>query len=120
MKFYMWLRKIWLLVIYRFRQPKIQITKAQLSGNNNFIDIRYRLSRPDKIKGITPICMKEGETGQILHLMNLPKFGAVRTKHSKYQTSGILLFRNQNNIIKLGSKVTIMYGSLKVNNIEIE
>lgn len=114
------LRKIWSNAILRFRRAELRITRAQLSGNNNFIDIRYSLSRPDLIKGRIPIYLIDEKTGQKFQLMNLQKFGQIRTKHSKYLTTGILLFRNQNGIIKPNSRVTVIFGSLVGKHIEVK
>jgi hypothetical protein len=108
------------MAILRFRRTEIRITQALLSGNNSFIDIRYCLSRPDLVKGKIPIYLIDEITGQKFQLMILPKYGKIRTKHSKYQTTGILLFRNQNGIVKPSSRVTVVFGSLVAKHIEVK
>ncbi|MGG0277480.1 hypothetical protein [Bacillus rhizoplanae] len=120
MKSLMKLRKIWANAILKFRRAELRITRAQLSGNDSFIDIRYSLSRPDLIKGRIPIYLIDEKNGQKFQLMNLPKLGEIRTKHSKYQTTGILLFRNQNGIVKANSRVTVVFGSLVAKHIEVK
>ena len=64
--------------------------------------------------------MIDEKTRQKFQLMNLQKFGQIRTKHSKYLTTGILLFRNQNGIIKPNSRVTVVFGSLVGKHIEVK
>ena len=108
------------MAILRFRRTEIRITQALLSGNDSFIDIRYSLSRPDLVKGRIPIYLIDEITGQKFQMMNLSKFGQIRTKHSNYQTTGILLFRNQNGIIKPNSRVTVVFGYLVAKHIEVK
>ena len=93
--------------------------QALLSGNSSFIDIRYKLSRPDKIRGQFPIYLIDEMTGERFELIRLTKYGAIRTKHNKYQPKGILLFYNRNGAIKRGSRITLFFGTLITKNIEV-
>lgn len=108
------------MFIYKLRREKIIILKAQLSGDGNFIDIRYRLTRPDKIISKTQVYITDDNTGNKFYVMKLPRYGLMQTKHGKYQNTGILLFRNHNNILKLDSEVTLVFGKLEVKNIKIK
>lgn len=119
MEIYNWFRKIWHLISYRFKKSKIHINKAVLSGNNNFIDIRYTLSRPDKMKKNISIYLIDETSGNKLNLMKLARFGSIYTTHNKYQNSGMLLFRNSENLITPNSKVTLIYGDLQKKDITI-
>ncbi len=112
--------KIWHLITYRFRGDKIHICQAVLSGHGSFVDIRYRLSRPDRAQGRFPVYLVDEATGSRFELMRLPRYGRIRTKHNKYQASGILLFRNRSNIIRTGSRVTLVFGPLRVQHIEVK
>lgn len=116
---YSWLLKIFYAITLKFRRSKIDIYRSVLSGNGSFIDIRYQLTRPDKFKGTFPIYLINEKTNERLYLMRLAKFGTVKTKHQKYQTSGILLFRNNDYLIKAGDTVTLIFGNLYKQNIRI-
>lgn len=114
-----WLLVMWRLLTYRFRKTNIHVNQALLSGSGSFVDIRYWLSRPDQVKGSVPIYLIHEETSERFELMRLAKLGPVKTRHKKYQLAGILLFRNRNNTIKSGSKVTLIFGPLKATHIEV-
>ncbi|WP_203364224.1 hypothetical protein [Bacillus sp. REN10] len=114
------MRRIWYLSIIRLRRRKLEVTAAFLSGNGSFVDVRYRLTRPDKAEGRSHIFLIDEASGEVLPLMVLPKQGAVRTKHKNDQRTGVLLFRNQKHFIKSGSKVTLVFGQFVVKNIEIK
>ena len=90
-----------------------------MSGDGSFIDVRYGLKRPDKVKGSESIYLIEEQTGKRFYLMRLPRYGSIQTKHCKYQHSGILLFRNSESMIKSKSKVTLVFGELEVKNINV-
>lgn len=111
-----WLVKIWFLISYKFRKSQIYINRVTLSGNDSFIDVRYWLSRPDKISGSITVYLIDEATGARFELLRLSKYGLIRTK----QFAGILLFRNRKKQIKPGSKVTIPFGQLWVQHLEVK
>lgn len=113
------LKKLWNKLTYRFRTPKVCVTRAQLSGNDSFVDIRYRVIRPNKIKGIALIYLIDEATGEKLNLMKIPRYGSVKTKHSSNQEEGVLLFRNLNKTVNNKSKLTLVYDKYKVEHIEM-
>lgn len=115
-----WLMKIWDLLTYRFKREKLYIIKAQLSGEGSFIDIRYRITKPDWVKSREHIYLVDEKSEKKFYLMKLPRYGAIQTKHRRYQYTGILLFRNFENTIKSGSKITLVFGKLEVKDIIIE
>ena len=119
MKIGSWLNRFWYLITYRFKKPKIRVYQALLSGNGSFIDIRYWISRPDKINPKSMVYLIDQNTGTRLYLMQFIKFGTIRTKHNKYKTTGMLLFRNQFETVKKGFKVTLILDDLKAENIEV-
>ena len=119
MKIYEHFPQLLYLITYKFRRAAIQVNQATLSGDNSFIDVRYRLSRPDKDQGNFPVYLVDEASGQKLGIMSLPKFGSIRSKHSKHQTLGILLFYNKDNTIKHGSQITLHFGSLIAKNIKV-
>jgi hypothetical protein len=106
-------------MFYRFKKEKIYIKSAQLSGDGSFIDIRYELTRPDLVNRTEKILLIDEQTKKEFYLMQIQRYGLVKTNHNKYQKSGILLFRNNDNLIKSESTVTLIFGKLKVKNIKI-
>lgn len=115
-----WVMKIWYLLTYRFKREKLYIIKAQLSGEGSFIDIRYRITRPDRAKNRELIYLVDEKSEKKFYIMKLPRYGAIQTKHRRYQNTGILLFRNLENTIKSGSKITLVFGKLEVRDIIIK
>jgi len=113
------IKRIWSLFYCRFRKNKLVITRAALSGNGSLIDVRYWLSRPDKINPQAKIYLIHPETGTRLGIMNLAKIGPVKTNHTERTETGMVLFRNSNNLIKSGSQVSFILGEQKVDHILI-
>lgn len=111
--------KILYLFFCRLKKERIYITKAQLCGDGSFINVKYELTRPDKVKGKESIYLIEEQTCKRFYLMRLPRYGLIQTKHNKYQHSGILLFCNSDRTIKSESKVTLVFGKLEAKHIKV-
>lgn len=106
--------KLWYYLTYRFTKPKLMVTKAVFSGDESFIDIRYWLSRPDKINTkSTPYLLTSDH--QKIGLMHISKFGAVKSRMRKHTNSGILLFYNSNHAINYGTRFTLYWDNLKMD-----
>ena len=103
----------------KFRKARIKIISARLSGDGSLIDIRYWLSRPDKLRINFNDYLIDEASKQRLYTANFVKFGRIRTKHGKHTTNGVILFYNQNNIVKSGSKVTLAIGSYLSEQTEV-
>lgn len=104
------------LIIYRFVQPKLIVTQCSFSGDGSFIDIRYWLSRPDKINPkISPYIITA--QNERLVLMNFSKFGVVKSKFRKHTNSGILLFYNKNKEVSIEDDITLYWDGLIAENI---
>ncbi len=111
--------KLWYLITYRFVRPKIQVTKANFSGAKNFIDLRYWLSRPDKIDSKSkPYLLTSAN--QKLVLMHVTKFGVIKSKMRKHTNTGIMLFYNKNHIVSEGDHVKLYWNGMVVEDIEIK
>lgn len=105
---------------YWFRKPDIGVYEAKLSGDGNLIDVRYWLSRPDNFNAGCNIFLTHEETGEPIHILQVPKFGAIRTKHTECQYTGNLLLYNRNGLVKPGSKVTLHFDTLSANGIVVK
>ena len=104
---------------YGFRRNRIVVTQAVLSGKGSFVDIRYLLSRPDKISPQTKIYLIHQETGTHLEVMKLARIGPLQTNHALLAKTGTALFRNRNDLVRPGSKVSLVLGNIRADNIEV-
>lgn len=104
-----WIYKIWYLLTFKFRKARISIISSRLSGDGSLIDIRYWLSRPDKLRKNFNVYLLDETTKEKLYPANFVKFGTIRTKHGKNTPNGVVLFYNRDNIIKAGSKVILIF-----------
>ena len=105
---------------YRLRKPEIGVYEARLSGDGNLIDVRYWFSRPDQLSPDCNIFLTHEETGEAIHILRIPKFGAIKTMHAKSQYTGNLLLYNRNGLVKPGSNVTLHFDSISVSGIVVK
>ncbi len=106
-------------LLYRFRRNRLVVTQAALSGKGSFVDIRYWLSRPDKVGPPCKIYLIHEETGAHLEVMKLARIGPLQTNHAYMAKTGSALFRNRNGLVKPGSKVSLVLGNLRTDHIEV-
>jgi len=107
------------LIIYRFVRPKLTVPHANFSGDGSFIDIRYWLSRPDKINPkISPYLITA--QNQKLFLLHLSKFGVIKSKSRKHTNTGILLFYNKNQAVRTGDCVKLYWDGLNTEDIYVK
>ncbi len=114
-----WVYKIWYLLTFKLRKARISISSARLSGSGSLIDIRYWLSRPDKLQRNATVYLLDESTKEKLYPANFVKFGIIRTMHGKRTANGVALFFNRNKIIKAGSKVILVYDTLISEETEV-
>jgi len=113
------LGKLRYIALYRFARPKIIVTRATFSGDGYFIDLRYWLSRPDKINNKTAPYLMTIQNKK-LELMHFSKFGVIKSKTRKHTNTGILLFYNNNKAVKSGDIVTLYWDGLKAEDIVLK
>lgn len=116
MKFKKWISNCWYLLSYHFIRPKLIVKQASFSGDGSFIDIRFWLSRPDKIALKTHPYLLTAQN-QKLVLLNIAKFGRIQTKLRKHTNAGMLLFYNTNHTVSSGDYFTLCWDNLKAENI---
>lgn len=114
-----YLQKLYYRMTYHFVRPKMIVLQATFSGDESFIDIRYWLSRPDKINPKTSPYLLTGENKK-LGLLHISKFGAVKTNIRKHTNSGIVLFYNRDHAVNKGDKITLYWDGFKIENIEVQ
>ena len=114
-----WLINLFWFIIFLLKKPVIKVTDAFLSGDGNFIDVRYWLSKPIQNFSNSVFLLDE-HSGFKIELMSIPKYGKLKTRHRKYFQKGVLLFVNYNKIIKVGSAISLFYGNIKVSKITVK
>ena len=114
------LNKIWYLLRYRFVRPKLVVNHAYFSGGGGMIDIRYWLSRPDKLKpNETPYLVTA--KGVKLGLLHIFKFGAMQSQRRKHTNTGILLFSNAGLAVnKKNNRVKLFWGGLESKEVAVK
>lgn len=114
------INKLLMMLRNRFRRNRIIVTQAVLCGKGSFVDIRYWLSRPDNISPQAKIYLIHQETGTHLEVMKLARIGPLPTNHAIMAKTGSALFRNRNDLIRPGSKVSLVLGNIRADNIEVD
>lgn len=104
----------------------IEVASLRMSGNGHLIDFRYRVFDPDKAammadKKYAP-CMIDQATGVRLKIPNTPKLGPLRQSAARLEAGKIyfMLFANSGTAVKAGSKVTIVIGDFKLEDMTVE
>jgi hypothetical protein len=113
------INRLWFMLTSKFRRTRIVITSARLSGDGSFVDIRYWLSRPDKLMRNSDVYLLDAATKEKFYTANIRKCGKIRTRHGKYTANGVILFYNRDNIVKKGSKVILAFGSYMSEHAEV-
>jgi hypothetical protein len=113
------LKRLFITLRYGFRRNRIVVTQAVLSGKGSFVDICYWLSRPGKGIPPTKVYLIHQETGVHLEVMKLARIGPRQTNHAFMAKAGTALFRNRNGLVKPGSKVSLVFGNIRTDNIEV-
>lgn len=104
----------------------IEISSVRLSAGGYIIDFRYKVFDPVKAKALAarenkPYLIDQA-SGYKLLVPNTPKLGPLRqtTKKLKKGTIYFALFANPGRLVKSGSKVTVVIGEFRVENIEVQ
>ncbi|MFZ5530315.1 MAG: hypothetical protein ACOY4U_04600 [Pseudomonadota bacterium] len=105
----------------------IKIAGIRLSAAGYMIDFRYRVTDPAKAaplldRKIKPYLFDEGGGAQ-LAIPDTPKLGQLRSSgRSKVMPDRnyYIMFANPGRYLKPGSKVTLVLGDLKVENLSVE
>jgi hypothetical protein len=104
----------------------VEIASVRLSGQGYFVDFRYKVLDPKKAAPLAkaewkPLLIDQA-TGNTLRVPTTPKLGSLR------QTAVQLLegrtyfvfFGNSRGLVKHGSKVTVVIGDCRIENLTVE
>jgi hypothetical protein len=103
----------------------IQILSTRVSARGYMVDFRYRIVDPEKasvlsVRGVTPYLVDQA-SGIKLSIPNMPKTGLLRAKvTSELDRDYFMIFGNSRGIVKKGSKVSVVAGDFKVENLTAE
>ena len=102
----------------------IKILGIRQTANGSLLDFRFHVIDPEKA---TPLIgrhakpyMIDEASGMRLSVPNMPKVGSLRAKGNEPDRDYFILFSNPNGLIKKGSKVIVVIGDFKVENLVVE
>lgn len=104
----------------------IQVASLRLTADGNIIDFRYRVVDPDKAAPLADRKIKayllDQSSGMKFGVPSPPKVGALRQNTLKLTPGRIyfILFGNGGQIIKSGSKVSVIIGDFRAENLTVE
>ena len=104
----------------------IQIASLRMSAAGHVVDFRYRIVDPEKAARVADRKLKpqliDQASSLALSVPAAPKVGALR-QTSVRPIAGrtyFVLFGNPNQIVKAGSKVTVVIGEFRAENLVVE
>jgi hypothetical protein len=102
----------------------VKILGIRQTGHSYLLDFRFHVIDPEKAKplidrGAKPYAIDEA-SGLKLAVPDMPKVGSLRAKGNEPDRDYFILFSNPNGLVKKGSKVTVVSGDFKVENLVVE
>ena len=104
----------------------IEITGLHMSGNGHLIDFRYRVLDPAKAAMLADVRYKpvliDQATGIQMKVPNTPKLGPLRqsTEHLEAGKIYFMLFANSGLLVKSGSRVAIVIGDFRAEDLVVQ
>lgn len=103
----------------------IEVTSVRLAVDGNMVDFRYRVLIPEKAKPLfnrknKPYLIDEASQ-KVLTVPNLGKVGPLRTSNN-LQAGRIywMFFGNTHKLVKAGSKVSVVIGDFRVDDLIVQ
>ncbi len=103
----------------------LKVVAVRLTSAGGLVDFRYRVIDPEKVspflsRNAKPYLIDEA-SGAKLSVPNMPKVGSLRAK-GKPETDRVyfILFGNSRGLVKKGSRVSVVVGDFKVENLVVE
>jgi hypothetical protein len=97
----------------------------RLASNGYMLDFRYRVTDPEKAlplfdRKIKPY-LEDGVSGARFYVPNPPKIGSLRnTRPPQADRIYFIIFGNPGKYIKPGSRVTVVVGDFKAENLVVQ
>ena len=103
----------------------VEITSLRMSANNHMVDFRYRVldaKKADELfsKGDKPYLVDQ-KTGKVLAVPRTAKVGPLMSSYQHKQGRIYwMFFGNSGGLVKAGSKVNVVIGEFKAENLVVE
>jgi hypothetical protein len=103
----------------------IKITSLRLTANDNMVDFRYRVLDAEKAGTLfarqnKPYLIDQASE-KVLAVPNMAKVGPLRTSDNPQEGRIYwMFFGNTHKLVKAGSKVTVVIGDFKAENLIVE
>jgi hypothetical protein len=107
------------------KQSGVRISSLRLMAADFFIDFRYQVTDPEKASTLLSRSSKayliDQATGKECPVIKT-KLGPMRSTATspKVDRQQTIIFTNLNKVIKKGSKVTVVIGDFKMENLTVE
>lgn len=103
----------------------VQIIGMRMSGGGHMLDFRYRVIDPEKARPLfkrqTKPQLIDQASGRSLSVPNMPKIGPLRNSDiPRAGTNYWMFFGNTGNLVKAGSRVTVVIGEFRVQDLVVE
>ncbi len=104
----------------------IRVVSLRQTANGHLLDFRYRVVDPEKAALLLrrehkPVLIDEA-TGKKFPVPQMPKIGALRQSSLAPEAGKVyfILFKNPFGLLKSGSKVTVVIGDFKAENLVVD
>jgi hypothetical protein len=104
----------------------LKILRVRLTAGGHMLDLRYQVTNPEKASPLLDRKIKpyliDQTTGAKLQVPNMPKVGSLkqRVAEADVEKTYFILFGNSRGIVRSGSRVTLILGDLKQENLVVE
>ncbi|GAB4336211.1 MAG: hypothetical protein Kow0089_06310 [Desulfobulbaceae bacterium] len=103
----------------------IEVTGIRMSAAGHMVDFRYRVLDPDKARPLFRRDVKayliDEESGKVLSVPNMGKVGPLRTTDMPQKNRIYwMFFGNGGGLIHTGSRVTVVIGDFRAENLLVE
>ena len=102
----------------------IRIQSIRLTAHGRMVDFRYRVLDPEKAEALfvrkTKAYLLDQASGKVLAVPTTAKVGPLRTSNRPQEGRVYWMFFGNPGVVKAGSKVTIMIGEFKAENLVVE
>jgi hypothetical protein len=102
--------------------PRVEVVQLQLAANREFVGVRFRVLGGDRFDPeATEIYLVDESTGERFSVVRLQRIGRM----AEFRVPGEkdvhhVMFRNQEGKLKIGSRVTLVMGSVRQEHLLIQ
>lgn len=103
----------------------VQVSSIRVTGADHFVDFRYRVLDPEKASAIMgrdqKVALVDLASGTELPV-TVNKLGPMKSTAVKPEVNRdyVILFSNANKVLKPGSRVTVVMGDARLQNLTVE